>query len=306
MPLTTTNILKFKTCDSDCKQNKKLFSTIASLDKNNILIVTQVNCGYLDFLENWILSLQRLHIENVIVVANDKIAFDAMEKYWPGHAVLSSWASSRVKKKTTISALFGTKEYGFLVKQRPMMIQSFLDLGYDIVYSDVDSVWMSNALEVLRGVDDSIDFAAASDSDPYFDIVDKRDIDYLCTGFMYVKATRRSRHLMKTWASGLRAKTKHSNQGTFNSVVKSLRSKKDGIKFEILKKEQFPPGYMYFDTEHGFKNRTGWEQKQEPVIVHANWVGGSEAKRKLLQSKDVWNIKGAMPPCTAEEASSKS
>ena len=49
---------------------------LAALAKDKTVIVTQVSCGYLEFADNWIASVNSLDISNWIAVAQDQAALD--------------------------------------------------------------------------------------------------------------------------------------------------------------------------------------------------------------------------------------
>ena len=53
-----------------------LADRLAAFAKDNTVIVTQVSCGYLDFADNWIASVESLDISNWLAVAQDQAALD--------------------------------------------------------------------------------------------------------------------------------------------------------------------------------------------------------------------------------------
>merc|ERR1712087_438167 len=59
---------------------------LKALTRDNTLIVTIINCGFLDFTENWIRSLLLQGMGNVLIIPLDRRSFETINKYWPGHA----------------------------------------------------------------------------------------------------------------------------------------------------------------------------------------------------------------------------
>ena len=53
-----------------------LADRLAALAKDKTVIVTQVSCGYLEFADNWIVSVNSLDISNWLAVAQDQAALD--------------------------------------------------------------------------------------------------------------------------------------------------------------------------------------------------------------------------------------
>ena len=53
-----------------------LADRLAALAKDKTVIVTQISCGYLEFADNWIASVDSLDISNWLAVAQDQAALD--------------------------------------------------------------------------------------------------------------------------------------------------------------------------------------------------------------------------------------
>lgn len=79
---------------------------------------------------------------------------------------------------------------------------------------------------------------------------------------------------------------------TDGTLVRSFR-------FNILERDAYPPGYMYFKVDDRWKNKDTYVPKRDPAIVHANWVTGKETKRNILKKANLWTPTGKLLPCRA-------
>ena len=45
---------------------------------------------------------------------------------------------------------YNSSEYYEVVPRRPAIIQHMLELGYNIIYTDLDAIWMKNPLPIIQ------------------------------------------------------------------------------------------------------------------------------------------------------------
>ena len=67
-----------------------LADRLAALAKDKTVIVTQVSCGYLEFADNWITSVDALDISNWLAVAQDQAALDYLSARQAQRQVVAS------------------------------------------------------------------------------------------------------------------------------------------------------------------------------------------------------------------------
>ncbi|MBA0560032.1 hypothetical protein Golob_016958 [Gossypium lobatum] len=97
--------------------------------KNGTIIVCAVSQPYLPFLNNWLISITRQkHQEKVLVIAEDYATLYKINEKWPGHAGFFNFTS-----------------------RRPRHLLQILELGYSVMYNDVDMVWFGDPFCYLEG-----------------------------------------------------------------------------------------------------------------------------------------------------------
>lgn len=73
------------------------------------------------------------------------------------------------------------------------------------------------------------------------------------------------------------------------------------LRFNVLERDAYPPGYMYFKKDARWTSMHTYKPKRSPVIVHANWVVGKNKKRQILQEKGLWKPTGKLLPCRVDQ-----
>ncbi|KAM1252563.1 hypothetical protein ACFX13_041391 [Malus domestica] len=109
--------------------------------------VCAVSQPYLPFLNNWLISIARQkHQDKVLVIAEDYATLYKVNEWWPGHAVLVPPAPDAQT----------AHKFGFFnfTSRRPRHLLQILELGYNVMYNDVDMVWLADQFPYFEGKHD--------------------------------------------------------------------------------------------------------------------------------------------------------
>ncbi|WZZ84280.1 hypothetical protein YC2023_112859 [Brassica napus] len=119
--------------------------------KDGTVIVCTVSSPFVPFLNNWLISVSRQkHQDKVLVIAEDYATLYKVNKKWPGHAVLIPPAlDSQTAHK------FGSKGFFKFTSLRPRHLLQLLELGYNVMYNDVDMVWLQDPFQYVEGSHDA-------------------------------------------------------------------------------------------------------------------------------------------------------
>ncbi|KAH9616858.1 hypothetical protein KSS87_006738 [Heliosperma pusillum] len=238
------------------------------------------------FLNNWLISVVRQgHQDNVLVIAEDYNTLFKVNQKWPGHAVLIPpvlEASSAHK--------FGSLGFFNFTARRPQHLLNILELGYNVMYNDVDMVWLKDPFLYLEGNHDIYfmdDVAAVKPLNHSHDLPPpgKKGRPYVCSCMIFLRPTDGAKLAMRKWIEELqeqpwtRAK-KANDQPAFNWA---LMKNADQVDMYLLPQSAFPTGGLYF------KNKT-WvrETKGSHVIIHNNYILGFEKKIKRFRDYGLW------------------
>ncbi|XAR63006.1 Fucosylgalactoside 3-alpha-galactosyltransferase [Bertholletia excelsa] len=265
-----------------------LAEAVASVAKNGTVIVCAVSQPYLPFLNNWLISIARQkHQDQVLVIAEDYATLYKVNEKWPGHAVLVPPApDSQTAHK------FGSQGFFNFTSRRPRHLLQILELGYNVMYNDVDMVWLADPFPYLEGKHDvyfTDDMAAVKPLNHSHALPPpgKKGRTYMCSCMIYMRPTDGAKLVIKKWIEELKAqpwtKAKKANdQPAFNWALNKTAGQVD---LYLLPQAAFPTGGLYF------KNQT-WvqETKGMHVIIHNNYITGFDKKIKRFRDFDLWLV----------------
>ena len=222
------------------------------------IIILTVNDGYLDFLQNWIHFYEKLHLNyRVFVITEDDTAFLKLNnlKLDQAFTVIRSW-----KKSSSSAVKFESKQFMELTSARPSHIFTYLEKGLNVLYADIDSVWLQDPFPYFTGD---------------FDMWIQLDGNTYCTGLLGIRRSNDSIKLTKMWEASLKQKL-NNDQTAFNLVCKEAK-----IKIKSLDTNLFPSGDLYF-------NKFDTSKRNSVAIVHNNYIIGHDKKLQRFKKHNLW------------------
>ncbi|KAF8091977.1 hypothetical protein N665_0430s0014 [Sinapis alba] len=256
--------------------------------KNGTVIVCAVSYPFLPFLNNWLISISRQkHHEKVLVIAEDYALLYKVNEKWPGHAVLIPPALD-----PKAAHHFGSQGFYNLTSRRPQHLLDILELGYNVMYNDVDMVWLQDPFKYLQGSHDVYfmdDMTAIKPLNHSHGLPPSRNgVTYVCSCMIFLRCTSGAKLLLKKWVEEIRAQPwsnteakKPHDQPAFNRAL----HKTTQVDVYLLPQSAFPSGGLYFKNEKWVN-----ETKGEHVIVHNNYIVGYNNKLKRFQDFGLWLV----------------
>ena len=250
---------------------------------DNTIIMISANCGYVNMAQNWIIHVKKLNITNFIVIAQDENVYDVLSTFVPGHVVMLDRDHPSNVQVESDAFSFASQGFYEICKQRPHMIQSILDQGYKVLYSDTDLVWLKNPFEQLP---DNVDYVGMTDVDNEDPEIDRRDV---CSAFLYFQPNYNTKMLLSYWTKRMVLDQNQygHDQDHWRETLQKL---KGSYTMHLLPKQLFPPGFLYFDV-NTLQERLTEIIPSEVYTVHANWMTGYRTKVSHLKDKGHWLIK---------------
>ncbi|TVU19208.1 hypothetical protein EJB05_35346, partial [Eragrostis curvula] len=263
-------------------------AAFAAAAGNGTVLLAAVSGPYLPFLSNWLISVRRAgRADQVLVIAEDYETLERINAAWPGHAVLVPPAPD-----AQAAHKFGSQGFFNFTSRRPRHLLQILELGYSVMYNDVDMVWLADPFPYLVG-----------DHDVYFmdDMTPVKPLDhshelpppgkkgrtYICSCMIFLRPTEGAKLLLRKWIEEMKeqpwSKLRKSNdQPAFNWALNKTAGQVDVY---LLPQSAFPTGGLYF------KNKT-WvkETKGKHVIIHNNYITGFEKKIKRFRDHGLWFV----------------
>ncbi|XP_078429040.1 UDP-D-xylose:L-fucose alpha-1,3-D-xylosyltransferase MGP4-like [Wolffia australiana] len=263
-----------------------LAEAAAFVGKNGTIILCAVSQPYLPFLNNWLISIARQkHQEKVLVVAEDYATLYKINEKWPGHAVLVPPAP-----ESQTAHKFGSQGFFNFTSRRPRHLLQILDLGYNVLYNDVDMVWLADPFPYMEGNHDvyfSDDMAAVKPLDHSHSLPPpgKKGRTYICSCLIFLRPTSGTKKVMMRWIEEMKLQPwstakKSNDQPAFNWALNKTHGEVDLF---LLPQVGFPSGGLYF------RNKTWVEETMgRHVIIHNNYITGFEKKIKRFREFGLW------------------
>jgi len=135
--------------------------------KKNIKIVVFANYNYLPVLTNWLVAMNTINVENIMIVSLDK----ELHNYLKEQHVTSLLRPCEL-------------DLGKLWIHRVKVLLELMEKGYDIIHSDADAVWLKDPIAYLNSIKYDMIFSQGT----YWpkDVHEKWGF-VLCCGFFYIK-----------------------------------------------------------------------------------------------------------------------
>lgn len=250
---------KFATA-SDIKENHRIEMEANEFsDPSKWNIILTVNHGYIDIFNNWLWYFKRLDIKvNVTVIAEDDLVIEKLRKKKDTHFlnIVRSWISNVSEPLD-----FASTSYKKLLSARPTYILRYLQAGNNVLFSDIDTVWLQNPFSFFREI---------------YDIWGQSEAKQIrvCAGFIALRSNARTIRLVDLWQEELRRKPQLS-QPAFNRLVRQ-----QNISVNHLDEGLFIGGLEA-------SNMT-FEQLHSVAMVHATFCLGLENKRNCLKGWNLW------------------
>jgi len=280
----------------------------ARADSRRTVVLAMTNAGFAPFWHNLRCSMERLNVsQHAIIVGTDEEACTAAASdsvpCVVGSRVL--WdADDNGAALSQGAERHGTAAYARLmhIKARPAL--AALRLGYDLIFTDTDVVWLRDPLRALRKGQDGAAFVAGE-----LDVLIQSDYDQsndaactrhehcarsswcdrgrcapeVCGGFYLLRAGSPAIALLEALFARMAWQREHvderiGEQPALNYVLRRTA----GVRYKVLSRQLYPNGNGYF------VHRVRPPRGTQPVIVHNNWIGGYGPKRERFVQHGFW------------------
>ncbi|KAK9814783.1 hypothetical protein WJX72_011440 [[Myrmecia] bisecta] len=303
-PITTTAAAMSEACQAGantgggCGPARRLQAVDSTLTRellaevavDNTVVVAQANLKFLDFLQNWIWHLEAVGMRNYVVAAMDRATLDRLQQ----DGIRSFlYTSSELFDSEKVF----TRDFG-LVKAR--LINEIIDLGFNLLYSDLDVVWLRDPFPYFAHFPD-LDLLITTD---LWDNLEEADPEWdlsptccLNIGAVLLRATPVVAQFLHHWLGILEegldtiwdqmvfhmqlhmaVETSVSNGSHFH------RGFAGKLPYGVLPDKAFPEGRAFagdYDREvYGLRH---W-------IAHMDFMGTSVVKRHLFREYGLWAV----------------
>ena len=215
-----------------------------------------LNGGYSYLFLNWLCSLHHNDIaqdirKSTIIIATDDLAKDTAERV-NFRVVRSEWLKHKVDEAA--APVFGYGPHKWVNAVHMVYISDLIALGYDVLSSDVDTVWIRDVRTYFDDGNNQHDVAMPFDG--------RNDqIGPGNSGFIHIRSNCATKALVATLIHYIGAQIHHrTDQPHWNML---LREFKDRVQFELLPADVFVNGHSFgkpVNMKYMWFAHTSWTQ----------------------------------------------
>lgn len=155
---------------------------LSKLDRNSPICLAFCCDKYLDLGRNWIKAINKFHINNVLIVATNKKAFKEL---------------SSIGNQTTL--LLPSHSRSDIYFNKPKVTKYFLSLGYDVIFSDIDAIWLKNCEEYFHQ-EKTLDYDILFSQSFTFPLEAVHKWGFaLCSGFYLIRSNPKTIKFISEW-----------------------------------------------------------------------------------------------------------
>ena len=232
--------------------------------KNNTIIISFVNFGFLDMAINlYLTSFKGLRIKNYLFIASDPKTAHVLVSH--GISATYLWNDTDVEASNFASIGFGSKAI-----KKVLVTTLVLELGYNVIFMDVDIVFLKNPFSHLTCRTCDIIFQLDTA---------KGDIN---SGFYLAYPTMSSLQLHHMLIQRKHC-WKYQQQHCFSHLLKEL-----SISVKLLPNKLFPSGKIYFDI--GQRMFSSDYPCDKCILVHNNWIVSYGNKEYRFKEQLMWLV----------------
>jgi len=248
--------------------------------RDRVVLVMTMNQGHADLFANWVASCDAHSIEvrswTVVFPLDDGAAARAEAL---GFAVYHDGISYG-NHPTAAAKCYGNEEFAGLMFPKTAVVQDLLNLGYNVLYQDVDMIWWRDPLEILwhprrRHLDAQFMYDGPSwDYHPL----------HVNTGFFLLRNGEQARTLWRQVCQRFDEIVWHRSQQKIVNPLLVIRYFR-GLKLDVLPEEHFANGHL-------FSEKSVEKLPPDPCVIHCSWTTDLEHKLQKLRFADLWYLDG--------------
>jgi len=234
-------------------------------------------------------------LKNLILFPTDTFSKEIVD----GMGVTSFFNKQLMKSIPSQEAeRYGDSTFARIMMAKVICVQLVVDLGYDVLFQDVDLIWLKDPRTYFEGPE-------AGNFDMYFQDDGNRQERYAPysanSGFYFIRNNDRTKLFFRTmlYSGDLIIKTR-SHQQILIALLAEHNSI-SGLRVKVLSRDQgkFPFGYHYHYGKNTFMKKFV-KGETDSWIFHMCWTLNKDDKLKFLSQMGMWYVKDK---CIGKEAS---
>jgi hypothetical protein len=263
---------------------KKLRPIVQSIARQNTIIVMVVNKGQSELLMNFVCSskAQGFNLDNLLVFSTDERTHHIVQGLG-----ITSFYDEKIFKDVpeNESRHYGSRTFAAIMYAKVVTVQLVNYLGFDVLFQDVDIIWLKNPMELFHNQDSPLmkfDILFQDDG-----VRSRRYAPYSAnSGFYYVRHNKRTTYLLiSVLYQGDLIATVGSHQEVLGALLVE-QSSTYGLRVKVLDGMIAPGGYHYHNRRDYMKKII--RKEEDPYLFHMSWTKNKDNKLKFMKQMGWW------------------
>jgi hypothetical protein len=215
-------------------------------------------------LANWVNSLKRLALEkHILLVCLDD---ESHRMACAQHVRTLRWNAEMLPSPQCGAAIYRKDGWKPIVFTKLVGVRELLQAGFQVIFSDLDVVFLRNPLPYFEHAD--FEFSFQSDAPAHLAGLAP---EFLCSGFYHVRPTVNAIETLRFELED------YERWGGDQDFLRNRMTQNRLSTFRMLPRELFPNGALWQSAP-----------PEEPFVVHFNWLIGVDAKVASMQESGLW------------------
>ncbi len=260
------------------RRHRELARLLKDRHRDNTVLAMTLNRGFAELLLNWVESCDRHGIEVrswTMIAALDEDTATRFERL--GFAVCFP-GMDYGRHTSEAVAEYGDDDFGDLMFPKSAVVQDLLSMGFNVLFQDVDLVWMKDPYDFLHDTERSmLDVQFMYDGpNPIYAPLNVN------TGFFFLRNTAHSRKFWQLVHQNFdKVAYHHSQQRVVNMLLVHRYFK--GLKLDVLAESDFANGHLF-----------SWNDASslppDPYVIHCSWTSNLAHKMKKYHLAGLWYL----------------
>ena len=247
-----------------------------SASSDDVIILVVVTLSYLEQASNFYVTSVLPHgLTNVLFIGLDDEICERLTSL--SHVMPIHCYTYRIDAKSKVHVPFGSRSFNRIANVKSRAALKAITLGYNVLVTDVDVIYLKNPLSYLR------DTCNRTNCDL---LTQYHDPGYN-SGFVYARCTRNAAKIYQEALIVASANRRLTDQSALNAAIRKVSFRRN-IRLRTLDTRQFPVGKHFFVGMFCPPK----ERYDQVMVVHNNWISGSEPK--IMRAKEClfWHYDG--------------
>ena len=232
-------------------------------DAQRSVAITFTNKGYLDFAANWLYYVREHGVSNYLIFALDSEAYDTLAAMEANVFLADVHAQQGGVDRSATE--FGSDPFKKIVHLKPTLTLRVLELGFSLLLSDADVVWLQNPFNVPAVTGSPLNLM----SDAHFGLGMGTTPYFVNSGFAYMTPEASTLSFMREVVRLLASRPDKMDQDAYNTAISNWKRRTDEpLTLSIMDPASISNGWVFF------MRRLGQRENADMVAVHNNWADG--------------------------------